>query len=92
MTSATTSIYSTYANHNMALISKRAIAARAAGEGMAWGQETQHRREAAADMGAIVLWDTNDGLLCELSDRLFMLSDVNGPWAVEVATQEDLAA
>jgi len=74
------------------IITKRARDARANGEGMGWGQESHTLAEAAADMGATVLWAESDGLLCELSDRLYLLSDVNGPWAVEVATQEDLSA
>lgn len=85
-----TSIYTTYANHNADTISSRARAARASGDGMGWGREDHTLAEAAADMGATVLHSTDDGLLCELSDRLYLLSDVTGPWAVEVATQEDL--
>ena len=85
-----TSIYATYADHNADLISRRARAARAAGEGMGWGREDDTLEAAAADMGATVLHSTGEGLLCELSDRLYLLGDVNGPWAVEVATQADL--
>lgn len=85
-----TSIYTTYADHNATEISRRARAARAAGEGMGWGREDDTLEAAAADMGATVLHSTGEGLLCELSDRLYLLGDVNGPWAVEVATQADL--
>lgn len=89
----TASLYATFAKHNAPTIRKRARALRAAGDGMAWGQESHSLREAAADMGATVIGVMDHGcLVCELSDRLYLLSDVNGPWAVEVATQEDLAA
>lgn len=92
MTTTTTSNYSTFANHNAETINARAFAARAKGDGMGWGQESHTLAEAAADMGAVVLGQHEQGLLCELSDRLFMLVDSHGPWAVEVATQEDLSA
>lgn len=90
MTSTTTSIYSAFANHNAATISDRAFAARAKGDGMGWGSESMTLAEAAADMGALVLGQHEQGLLCELSDRLYVLCDSHGPWAVEVATLEDL--
>ena len=88
-----TSIYTDFVNHNADLIATRARAARASGEGMGWGHENHTVEEAAADMAAIVLGSHDDGaLLCELSDRLYVLGmDYGGPWAVEVATQEDLA-
>lgn len=87
------SLYTTFAQHNAPTIRKRARALRAAGDGMGWGGESMTLREAAADMGATVLGVMDHGcLVCELSDRLYLLSDVNGPWAVEVATQEDLSA
>ena len=92
MTSKTTSIFATFADHNAAEISDRAFAARAKGDGMGWGQESMSLADAAADMGATVLGQHEQGLLCELSDRLYVLCDSHGPWAVEVATQEDLSA
>lgn len=86
-----TSIYTTFANNNTDIISRRRIERHAAGDGMAWGSESMTPREAADDMGAIVLCEYHDGMaLAELSDRLYMVADVGGPWAVEVATQEDL--
>ena len=87
----TSSIYTTFANNNTDIISRRRIERHAAGDGMAWGSESMTPREAADDMGAIVLCEYHDGMaLAELSDRLYMVADVGGPWAVEVATQEDL--
>jgi hypothetical protein len=86
-----TSIYSTYADHNADLIATRWNRGNDAGNGMGWGSESMTPREAADDMGAIVIHEyTNGRVLAELSDRLYMVCDVNGPWAVEVATQEDL--
>lgn len=88
----TSSIFSTFADHNETLIAQRAVVALANGGGMGWGYETHTPREAAEDMGAIILHERADGrVLCETGDRLYMVCDVNGPWAVEVATQEDLA-
>lgn len=87
-----TSQYAVFANHNADAIATRARAARASGDGMGWGKESHTLDEAAADMGAIVLGSHDDGaLICELSDRLYVLGmDDGGPWAVEVATQDDL--
>lgn len=88
----TSSIYATFADHNANLINARRVERHAADDGMAWGADTMSPREAADDMGAIILHEYTDGMvLAELSDRLYMVADVNGPWAVEVATQEDLA-
>lgn len=84
--------YSTYAANNVHVIKHRWALGNNAGNGMGWGQESHTLAEAAADMGAIVLPGAFDGggLLCELSDRLYLLRDVNGPWAVEVAIPYDL--
>ena len=84
--------YSTFAANNVHVIKHRWALGNDAGNGMGWGQESHTLAEAAADMGAIVLPGAFDGggLLCELSDRLYLLRDVNGPWAVEVAIPYDL--
>ena len=88
----TSSIYTTFANHNDTLIIARWNAGNDAGEGMGWGREDMTPRQAAEDMGAAILHEDSTGrVICELSDRLYMVADCNGPWAVEVATQEDLA-
>lgn len=87
-----TSIYSTFADHNETTIIRRARDARAAGDGMPWGEMEHTPTSAAREMGAIILYTMPDSsVVCELSDRLYMVCDVDGPWAVEVATQEDLA-
>ena len=65
-----TSIYTTFANNNTDIISRRRIERHAAGDGMAWGSESMTPREAADDMGAIVLCEYHDGMaLAEPSDR-----------------------
>lgn len=87
-----TSIYANFIDHNETLISARWNAGNDAGEGMGWGREDMTPRQAAEDMGAAIIHEdsTGQGGICELSDRLYMVADCNGPWAVEVATQEDL--
>ena len=88
-----TSLYSTYADHNANTINSRRVARHAAGDGMAWGSEDMTPREAAEHMGAAILSEYTDGMvLADLSDRLYMVSNVGGPWAVEVASQDDLDA
>lgn len=84
-----TSTFSTFADTHQDLISARAYAAILADEGMSWGDSTI--MDAVADMGAEVIGILQGRLLCELSDRLFLVTSVGGPYAVEVATQEDLA-
>lgn len=86
-----TSIFTNYVDHNGANISERAKAARAIGIGVAWGKQSDTLREAAASVGAIVLaGSVEQGFICERYERLYLLSDVGGPWAVEVATRQDL--
>lgn len=86
----TTSMYSTFIDHTLDSIRSRAAKANRDGDGMGWGHDDHTLREAAADMHALVVCELDDGLLCELSDRLYLLVDNNGPWALEVATQLDL--
>lgn len=85
-----TSIYTDFVNHNEDLIDARARRALARGEGMGWGREEHTLEEAAEDMGAIVYGTLNEGLLCEVSETLYLLCDAHGPYAVEVASQRDL--
>ena len=85
-----TSKYTSFADRKSVLIKTRWNLGNNAGEGMAWGHEGHTLREAAADAGADILCEMHGGLLCELSDRLYLLLDCNGPWAVEVADQRDL--
>ena len=87
-----TSIYTTFAanpnNDRLILARSRDTEVR----GMEWGQRDSSLDEAASDMGAIVLGRVHGGLLCDVSDRLYLLTmQADGPTAVEVATQEDLA-
>ena len=88
----TSSIYTSYIDHNMHEILARARRARADGQVLEWGHLGHTVEQAAADMGARVHCDTDEGLLCELLDRLYVIVENDGgPWAVEVATQGDLA-
>lgn len=93
MTSTTTSLYTAFAANpsNDRLIMERARLVTEAG--MDWGQPGDSLEQAAADMGAITLGRVHGGILCDVSDRLYLLTmEADGPRAVEVATQEDLSA
>ncbi len=86
-----TSIYADYIDHNESELHARATARNAAGDGDDWGREDHAPREAATAMGAIIACELDDGsVLAELSDRLYMVIDAYGPWALEVATREDI--
>lgn len=89
---STKTIFANYIDHNSDEIMASAREARALGEGMGWGREEHTLEEAAADMGAHVHAEIDGQFVCEFNDRLYVLgmSD-GGPWAVDVATQEDLA-
>ena len=85
--------YSSFVTHNEDLIEARARLALAMGDGMGWGRVEHTLEEAAEDMGAIVYGTLNErllGLLCEVSETLYLLCDAHGPFAVEVASQRDL--
>lgn len=86
-----TSIYTTFATNPN---NDRLILARFRANwqsGMDWGQRGHTLAQAADDMGAAVLGRVHGGLLCDVSDRLYLLTmEADGPRAVEVATQEDL--
>lgn len=89
------SLYASFVSHNKAKILDRFICGISGikeNRGMAWGHDDHTLEEAAADMGARILGELSPGvILCELSDRLYALSERGGPWAIEVAAQSDLA-
>jgi len=85
------SIYAAFITHSMPTIKKRARGTRDGRELYEWGDLGSTPEQSAEDMGAIVHATIDEGLLCEFSGRLYVVSaGDDGPWAIEVATQADL--
>ena len=80
-----------FIDHNAPLLDARWQNANDGGDGEGWGCEDDTPRTAAARHSAAVLHEDTDGtVLATLGGRLYMICDAGGPWACQVATQEDL--